>query len=380
MKIVERYSRPVKIFKGEGRYRFLTPARMLSSLSYGAVLEIRDRVRRRRRRRGGDETGPTVISVGNLEVGGGGKTPCTIAIARHLLETGKSPVVVTRGYRSLAEKSGRIVIVPDRWEKPEVDNPVFVSELEFLKEIGDKSGKTGYGLLAEALGDETLLYRSRGIPVVIDRKRDQGLRVAGLFMGATHVLLDDAFQRIVPTKDIDILLLDWEKPFGNGRLLPLGTLRERPSAVGRADKIVFTRAGDRRIPAEAAALVDGKPVFFARYIVSGLEGRSGVMVDPGSLRDHDIALFSGIARPESFESSVIGLGLSPGISFRFDDHHRYSRRDIISMIREAGEGAAFVTTEKDRGKAQSLFPQETSVYSLILDLELDGIEDLVAKG
>ena len=115
----------------------------------------------------------------------------------------------------------------------------------------------GHGTLAreaEALGDEILIYRDRGISVIIDPRRGRGIELARRLFSPSHILLDDAFQNFSVAKDVDILLLDADKPFGGGTLLPLGTLRERPRGARRADIVIFTRAGERRIPEAAQRL------------------------------------------------------------------------------------------------------------------------------
>jgi tetraacyldisaccharide 4'-kinase len=232
------------------------------------------------------------------------------------------------------------------------------------------------------LGDEILMYRSRGIPVVIDPDRGRGAELARRLFSPTHVILDDAFQNESIRKDIDILLLDAEHPFGNGHLLPLGTLREMPSAARRADIIIFTRAQSECIPMEARPYAAGKHVFFARHEANHLIDRWRRLIPLTSIAGRECVLFSGIARPVSFELAVCSLGARPRAAFRFVDHHRYSREDVQSMLREAGGDAPFVTTEKDWAKAHELFPQDTEVLALRIEMrigDIEGLLDLVAS-
>jgi tetraacyldisaccharide 4'-kinase len=290
-----------------------------------------------------------VISVGNLEVGGGGKTPCVLALASYLSGRGLRPAVVTRGYGG--EASG------------EIATPVL------LAEIGDSRA-------ARRFGDEAVLYLRAGLPVAVFRERERGIAALSESAGPTHIILDDAFHRTSITKDLDILLLDHERPFGGGRLLPYGTLREPPRAAGRADAVIFTRASGRGVPPEAERFVSGRPVFFAEHRPAALLGSDGAETAPSSLSGRRVALLSGIARPGSFERTAAEAGLDPDISFRFDDHHRYSGSDIMDMMEEC-PGCVFVTTEKDWVKVSELFPPEAELLRLSLAMEIEGIEDLL---
>ncbi len=244
--------------------------------------------------------------------------------------------------------------------------------------IGSSGGAPGGPAReAEVLGDEVLIYRDRGIPVIIDPRRSRGAALARRLFAPSHILLDDAFQNVSIAPDVDLLLLDAERPFGAGTPLPLGTLRESPRAARRADAIVFTRARERRVPAEAQRFVEGKPVFFADHAASGLIGRRGEPVPLERLAGRDCVLFSGVARPASFERTALALGALPRASFRFDDHHRYGRDDVRAMREEAGPRTAFVTTEKDRAKAIDLFPDESDVLALRVEMTIDRLDDLL---
>jgi tetraacyldisaccharide 4'-kinase len=178
-------------------------------------------------------------------------------------------------------------------------------------------------------------------------------------------------------KDVDIVLLDAEHPFGNGHLLPLGSLRESPSAVGRADIVVFTRAHAERVPHEAHKFVEGKHLFFARHEPVELIGRDGATASLSLLDDRECVLFSGIARPGPFEEMIVALGARPRFAVRFVDHHRYAEQDILAMRRMAGSGALFITTEKDWVKTYDLFPPDTELYALRIEMKISRIETLI---
>lgn len=311
-------------------------------------------------------SGPKIISVGNIEVGGSGKTPCVLTIASALIAQGLKPAVVTRGYGGRATREGGALALPEQ-------------------QAGVALLPDGYSLWTDGigesaageLGDEAVLYLRAGLPVAVDRDRMRGIKVVSEAMGPTHVILDDAFHRTEIPKDLDILLLDAERPFGNGRLLPYGTLREPASAVSRAGAIIFTRAQERSVPAEAARFIAGKPVFFARHEPVSLHGGNRERITTGDLAGSKIALFSGIARPGSFEKTAIDFGLEPDVSFRYDDHHEYSLEELQDIIDECGTGTVFVTTAKDLVKVASIFPAGTRLLVLEMKMEIDRVDDIL---
>jgi tetraacyldisaccharide 4'-kinase len=160
-------------------------------------------------------------------------------------------------------------------------------------------------------------------------------------------------------------------------MLPYGTLREPPGAVKRAGAVIFTRAEGDTVPAEAADPVGDIPVFFSRHEPAGLAGGDGGTVEPGELSGREIALFSGIARPASFERTAADFGLDASVSFRYDDHHVYTEADVREMLSEAGEDAVFVTTAKDWAKAARLFPLSVTLLRLEMAMVIDGIDELL---
>lgn len=373
MKVHERYPSWTALYR-EGRISALArPVRCLLSRIYGIhpIHRRRDAIRP-------DGGGPSVIAIGNIEWGGGGKTPCAIALCKALQGMGKRPVVVTRGYRSEAERKGPFIVVPRGVE-------VESAGLSCIEEerLGDRV--IGHGdvcrvdSLARLIGDEPSVYRAHGIPVVIDRKRLRGVEIASRIFGPTHLILDDAFQNLDAPRDIDILLLDHGRPFGSGALMPLGSLRERPRAVRRADIVIFTRAETDRVPPEAAGLLSGKPVFFSTHRPARLIGRAGEELPLEALWGRDVALLSGIARPGGFEETIRSLGVEPYASFRFADHHEYRPSDVGWMLDRMRSGCLVVTTEKDLVKVGALFPRDVELAALEIDMEIRGLDLLLER-
>lgn len=368
MRIVERYPAAVRAFKGKGAWALLAPVRFLMAGAYGLWLSAD----RRAREQSSSGHGDRVVSIGNLEAGGGGKTPCVIKLASLIEGRGGRPVVVSRGYRSRAERAGCPVVVPAGAVIDGKAGGGFVAEGDFVRGPDRGAGA------AAALGDEVLLFKKRGLPCVVDPVRARGVEVARRLFSPTHILLDDAFQHRYVYRDFDILLLDAERPFDGGRLIPLGTLRERPESVGRAGAVVFTRSRGKRIPPEAERLVRGKPVFHARHRVVDLVGRSGSGLPLSHIEGKEVVLFSGIARPHSFEELAVSAGARPELSMRFADHHLYGSGDVEWMLRQsAGAGALFLTTEKDLVKVSDLFPPDAELLGLRIEMEIGGVEWLL---
>jgi len=245
-----------------------------------------------------------VISVGNLTVGGAGKTPVALSIAQRLVARGRKPAVLSRGYgrRSRA--------------------PMLVS--------ADAS--------AQDVGDEPLLLARRGLTVFVGPRRALLARLA-VERGADVLVLDDGLQHHALFRDLDVVVADASNPFGNGRLLPRGPLREPVSALSRVERglLWLTRCDLPRDP--RAARLPAWPVVESEYAAAPSAATA--------LRGQRVFLFAGIARPESFESTVRALGPAEVIGARwFRDHHLYSKYDLQTLRREA-KGALLVTTEKD---------------------------------
>jgi len=291
-----------------------------------------------------------VISVGNLTVGGTGKTPAVIAIAEEAKKRGYLPCVLTRGYRGKAE------------------GPCFVSKGE------------GPLLGADEAGDEALLMaeRLRGVPVVKCRDRYEGgmFAIQHLQSPVSHLpshllfILDDGFQHRRLYRDIDILLIDSTDPFGNRRLLPTGRLREPLKEIGRADIIVLTKvqkepagpyAVDADLTTEVRKYNPDAPIYRSEHIASGLSTLSGRNVPLDVLAGKSVLAFCGIGSPSSFRKTLLKTGTEVREFMAFADHHAYDNRDLKRIMAKAGECNAdwIVTTEKDIMRLKGLEDAET---------------------
>ena len=273
-----------------------------------------------------------VISVGNLTMGGTGKTPMAQAIVRLLLEAGRKPAVISRGYGGSTREpvnvvsDGRAILLP--------------AEL-----VGDEPR-----LLAETLpGAMVLTGVVRRLPA---RKAVE--------MGADVLVLDDGFQHMAVARDLDLVLFSADHLAGNSRIFPGGDLREPVAALARASCFVLTgmREDNQERAEHFAGLLTARfpttPVFFTRTMVSGFVQRSGdtcVPADSGAhqLLTQKVFALCGIARPDSFRQTLAECNITPRAFLALPDHHRYKEADLARIRREVNRSGAKVilTTEKD---------------------------------
>ena len=250
-----------------------------------------------------------VLCVGNLVVGGGGKTPTVQALAAEArASAGLSPVVLSRGYGGRLE--GPVLVDPEHHSAADV-------------------------------GDEPLMLAIAGSAVVVARDRPAGARFA-VEHGADILVMDDGFQNPSLYKDLSLLVVDRERGIGNGLCLPAGPLRAPlENQLERADFLVLTGRGGVADPVVNAATARGLPVIGAR-----LEPASGARALTG-LR---VLAFAGIANPDKFFASLAEAGAEVLATRSFADHHAYSDTDCASILTacDAGGGLVPVTTAKDR--------------------------------
>jgi tetraacyldisaccharide 4'-kinase len=282
-----------------------------------------------------------VVAVGNLAVGGTGKTPMVAYLARWFMDRGKRVTVLSRGYGGSLH--GKIAIVAD----------------------GDTIQLTP----AEAGDEPYLLARTvPGLSVVIGADRYGAGLLALERLAPDILILDDGFQHLRLRRDLNLLLLDCAKPFGNGWTLPAGTLREPQTAIERADLVVFTRCNERKPPQ-----VTGKPCCSASHRLTGFLPLAGGEPLPFSaLKGLRGVAFAGIAQPASFFESLQGEGLELAAIQAFPDHCNYSGEEIETLckVKEASRADYLITTEKDAVKLVSSGERLGRVYAAGLEMRL----------
>jgi tetraacyldisaccharide 4'-kinase len=310
----------------------------LLSLVYGVILRLRVLVYSAGLLRSFRLPKP-VVAVGNLTVGGTGKTPMTLYLARWFMERGKRVVVLSRGYGGSLE--GAIRIVADV-------NTILLSPGE--------------------AGDEPYLIAASlpGVMVVIGADRYRAGSLVLERLEPDIFILDDGFQHLRLKRDLNLLLLDCAKPFGNGRTLPAGTLREPVAAAGRADLVVFTRCNGH----EPADVID-KPWCAASHRLTGALPLSGGMpLAFRALQPLRGIAFAGIAEPVLFFESLEREGARLAATLAFPDHCKYGEPEIAALCRlkETSRADYLITTEKDAVKLASFRERLGTVYAAGLEL------------
>jgi tetraacyldisaccharide 4'-kinase len=283
--------------------------------------------------------GAKVISVGNITLGGTGKTTLVEYLSAKLGLAGHKIAVLSRGYKRNCTKSG-------------------------LQGMGDEPA-----MLARKLP---------GAQVIVDKNRIRSAQTAIRDYACDTLILDDGLQQWKIFKDLEIVTLDAGNPFGNYRMLPAGFLREPLSALKRADIFVLTQT---RIGQNLEGLTDKlKRINPRALIVESRHEPKGVsrlnqadeLLSLQLLKAKAVAVFSGIGNPEGFENCVSELGIKVAKSFRFADHYEYTQADILRIIQEAKANnlEAVITTQKDAVKVRELGIKGDEIFVLEIKLNI----------
>jgi tetraacyldisaccharide 4'-kinase len=308
--------------------------------------------------------GCLVVVVGNLTVGGTGKTPVVEKFAAALRDRGRKVAILSRGYRSKA---------PPMWKKwwyavshTEEPPPRIVSDGQRVL------------LTSETAGDEPYMLARNlpGVLVIVDKNRVKAGAYAIKKFGCDTLILDDGFQYLPLKGRLNLLLVDKTNPFGNGHLLPRGILREPIKHLKRASYVFLTKSdGERDLELEALIQQHNpgvdmiecahRPQYLQRF---GTDERQPL----DWLDGKRVGAFSGIAVPESFEKFVRDLGGRIQFTRRFLDHYRFTSEDFVELFTEGIEQKVefIVTTEKDAVRLPDGLPCAVPIYYLRLEIDI----------
>lgn len=323
--------------------------------------------------------GCKVVVVGNLTVGGTGKTPVVMKMARVLSERGRRVAILSRGYKGRSDSPVRRFW---RWlTQGRRPDPLVVSDGKTVLVGPEEAGDEPY-MMARNLADA-------GVVVIVDRDRVEGGRFALRRFGVDTILLDDGLQYLPLHGQINLLLVDRHNPFGNRRLLPRGILREPVANLSRGTYIIVTKC-DGPVPPELEAEIR-RHNREAEIIACAHRPREFVEVDGPArfplehVRGRRVMAFSGIATPERFEATLRELGADLVANRRFLDHHAFAEEDLDEILERAQRAKAefIVTTEKDAVRLQSGFRPSIPLLYVRLDVDVlgggDGFNGVVER-
>ncbi|MBR0696827.1 tetraacyldisaccharide 4'-kinase [Bradyrhizobium lablabi] len=284
---------------------------------YGAIAA-------RRMRHAGVEAGIPVLCVGNYHVGGAGKTPTVLALARLLRELDEVPVVLSRGYGGSSR--GPVKVDPDSHTATDV-------------------------------GDEPLMMAAI-LPVVIARDRAAGVALARA-QGASVILMDDGFQNPSIAKDAALIVIDGTRGLGNGEVIPAGPLRAPlKSQLARTDALIVVGDGEAAKTVAAEIAASGKPVLAAHLRPDE--------TSLAALRGKRVLAFAGIGDPARFFNTLQASGIAVVQSRAFADHHPFTKSELDALIADAGRDAlTLVTTEKDIARLRGVDGLPAKVQAIV---------------
>lgn len=314
--------------------------------------------------------GVPVISIGNLTVGGTGKTPVVELFAKALRDRGRRVAVLSRGYKS------KRVVRPPWWKR--LAKKIGLTNYPSTPPRVVSDGRSTIPLLdSHIAGDEPWMLASNlsGVSVVVDRNRVKAGRYAIKELGADVLLLDDGLQYLKLKHRHDIVLVDRTAPFGTGYLLPRGTLREHPRNLRRASYIFITKSDGesekliKRIRRynKVAEIIEcrHRPLHLVNIVTKEV-------IPLSAIEDKYVGAISGIAIPESFESGLRKLGAKVEVTARFADHHRFEEAEVRQFVERCVRRDLhyIVTTEKDFVRFPKLPEYDIPICFLRVEIEI----------
>jgi tetraacyldisaccharide 4'-kinase len=294
---------------------------------------------------------PTV-SVGNLTIGGNGKTPFTLFLAARLRQRGLRVGIISRGYGGQSSRSARLVS----------DGQHIVMT---PREAGD---------------EPVMLAKFFDGPVAVARRRIDAIELLATDALADVIILDDGFQHVRLRRDVDLLLINKSLGFGNGWLLPAGPLREPEGAIRRADVLVLVEsagAANSSIDFPAQDIMRAKPLLRARLQPSALtySEKGNWREAPLVLDRRRVVAVSGVANSAGFHAMLSALGANLLRTLDYPDHHDYSAGDWENILAVARQAEMLITTEKDLVKLERFAAPELPLYALHLNVTMEAEDE-----
>ena len=311
--------------------------------------------------------GTQVISIGNLTVGGTGKTPVVELFARTLRDRGRKPAILSRGYKSKKMSHAQ------HWQGRISGEPIPAEQMpKVVSDGGEPLLKVKYA------GDEPWMLAKNlpGVAVVVDKDRVKGGAFAVGELEADTLILDDGLQYLNLAHSIDVVLADQGSPFGTGQMLPRGTLREPARNLTRADYIFITKcdgSSNEQLIRKMRKFNKNAEIIECTHGPKHLENLfTGERAPLEFLNDKYVAAISGIAVPQSFEKILDKLGAQVEFHRVFSDHHSFNQKEIDRFMRRCVERdiEVIITTEKDAVRFMRPAELDVPVYFLRIEVEI----------
>ncbi len=351
MAIFFKFSEIQKIHYEKKPAGLLLPFLLIAHFFYCAVIRLKNFLYEKKILQS-KKINAMVICVGNLTTGGVGKTPVVCELANHLVVRGRRVAIISRGYGGKLSSS-KVVVVKTLGGEILVDDPKLCGDEPYL-----------------------ILQNTVGAAVVISKNRLKAAQYAANELGAEVLIMDDGFSNRTIHKDLNILLIDSQKLFGNEKLLPLGPLREPVSEIKRADKIVLVNKCDKNfgeVKERIRHRFQVRPITCDMKIDKIYNPKNGDTIDQdGSV----VFAFSAIGQPGQFYD-YLRAGFDLVDTKTFDDHYQYKKNDIEQIIAQAAQTGAkyIITTQKDYAKVSNFSDVDIFVLKLKQELNTEEVLD-----
>lgn len=295
-----------------------------------------------------------IISVGNITWGGSGKTPVVLEIAKYILSLEKMPVILSRGYARKDNTPDNVIVR---------DNEKIISDISV-------SGDEPY-----------MMAQNIKCPIIVGRNRIQSAKLSQKF-NPDIFILDDGFQHWKLKRDLDIVCINSLNPFGNNMIIPAGILREKLTALKRADIVILTNANLcdknklKKIKQKITGITGKEPLLssYGNANITNMSDNS--LTDINDLKNKDIVMLCAIGSPDNFKSTIMKLGLNIKREIIFKDHHKYNYKDIENITAILKDNEVVVTTQKDSvklsGIVDSILRKKVYIVNISVDFNDDG--------